>query len=104
MMGDIYNYPPMNWTNHSPKTLLQRSFLFGITGIVLSILALLNSHFNILDAPMGPLNGSGMLLQLFGLSLAVLVIRKRKLDPIIKERAKKMVLVLTVGLLFFLLI
>lgn len=52
---------------------------------------------------MGPLNGVGMALQLVGLSLAVLVIRKRKLAPEIKERAQKMILILAVGLLFFIL-
>ncbi|MDR7132721.1 hypothetical protein J2X69_005095 [Algoriphagus sp. 4150] len=93
----------MKWTDHSEKTLLQRSFLFGITGIVLSTLALLNSYFHVLDAPMGPLNGVGLALQLIGLSLAVLVIRRRKLSPEIKERAQKMILVLGVGFLFFIL-
>lgn len=93
----------MKWTDHSDKTLLQRSFLFGITGIVLCILSLLNTYFQVLAAPMGPMNGVGMALQLVGLSLAVLVIRKRKLTPEIKEKAKKMILVLGVGLLFFIL-
>ncbi|WP_192348890.1 hypothetical protein [Algoriphagus sp. Y33] len=93
----------MKWTDHSEKTLLQRSFLFGITGIVLCTLALLNSYFHVLDAPMGPLNGVGLALQLVGLSLAVLVIRRRKLSPEIKERAQKMILVLGVGFLFFIL-
>ncbi|WP_425635930.1 hypothetical protein ACPUEN_10985 [Algoriphagus yeomjeoni] len=93
----------MKWTNHPPKTLLQRSFLFGITGIALCLLALLNSYFKVLEAPMGPLNGVGLALQLLGLSLAVLVIRQRKLTPEIKEKAQKMILVLAVGLLFFIL-
>ncbi|RAI92122.1 hypothetical protein [Algoriphagus yeomjeoni] len=93
----------MKWTNHPPKTLLQRSFLFGITGIALCLLALLNSYFKVLEAPMGPLNGVGLALQLVGLSLAVLVIRQRKLTPEIKEKAQKMILVLAVGLLFFIL-
>lgn len=52
---------------------------------------------------MGPLNGVGLALQLVGLSLAVLVIRQRKLAPEIKEKAKKMILVLAVGLMFFIL-
>lgn len=94
----------MKWTNHPPKTLLQRSFLFGITGIVLCFLALLNIQFQVLEAPMGPLNGVGMALQLVGLSLAVLVIRQRKLAPEVKLKAQKMILVLAVGLLFFILI
>ncbi|MCE7054748.1 hypothetical protein LZF95_08695 [Algoriphagus sp. AGSA1] len=93
----------MKWTEHSEKTLLQRSFLFGITGIVLCLLALANLYFSVLEAPMGPLNGVGMALQLVGLSLAVLVIRKRKLAPEIKEKAKKMILILAVSLMFFIL-
>lgn len=94
----------MKWTDHPPKTLLQRSFLFGITGIVLCVLSLVNTQFQVLEAPMGPLNGVGLLLQLVGLSLSVLVIRQRKLAPEIKEKAKKMVLILGVGLVFFLVI
>lgn len=94
----------MKWTNHSPKILLQRSFLFGITGIVLAALAVVNNYFEVLAAPMGPLTGTGILLQLIGLSLAVLVMRERKLDPEIKEKAKKMLLVLSVSLLYFILV
>ncbi|MEP1085460.1 hypothetical protein [Algoriphagus sp.] len=93
----------MKWTEHSENTLLQRSFLFGITGIVLAVLSLLNTYFQVVEAPMGPLNGVGLGLQLVGLSLAVLVIRRRKLNPEIKEKAKKMILILGVGLLFFIL-
>ncbi|REG78489.1 hypothetical protein [Algoriphagus antarcticus] len=93
----------MKWTDHSEKTLLQRSFLFGITGIVLGVLSLLNTYFQVLEAPMGPLNGVALALQFVGLSLAVLVIRKRKLSPEMKEKAKKMILILSVGLLFFIL-
>ncbi|SFT95921.1 hypothetical protein SAMN04489724_2974 [Algoriphagus locisalis] len=94
----------MKWTEQPPKILLQRSFLFGITGIVLCFLGLLNSYFRVLEAPMGPLNGVGLALQLVGLSLAVLVMRKPKLTPEIKERAQKMIVILAVGLLFFILI
>lgn len=93
----------MKWTDHSEKTLLQRSFLFGITGIVLGMLSLLNTYFQVLEAPMGPLNGVALALQFVGLSLAVLVLRKRKLTSEMKEKAKKMILVLGVGLLFFIL-
>lgn len=94
----------MKWTNHPPKILLQRSFLFGITGIVLAALAVVNGYFDLLEAPMGPLTGTGILLQLVGLSLSVLVIRERKLDPELKEKAKKMILILSVGLLYFILV
>tara|TARA_R110002051_G_C8572127_1_gene475990 strand:+ start:245 stop:529 length:285 start_codon:yes stop_codon:yes gene_type:complete len=94
----------MKWTEHPPKILLQRSFLFGITGIVLCVLAMLNTQFELLQAPMGPLNGVGLALQFLGLSLPVLVIRQRKLDQEVKVKAQKMILVLAVSLLFFILI
>lgn len=94
----------MKWTDQPEGVLLQRSFLLGITGIVLGTLSLLNTNFQLIQAPMGPLNGVGMALQLVGLSLAILVIRKRNLSPEIKEKAKKMILVLGVALIFFILI
>lgn len=84
--------------------LLQKSFLFGLTGIVLCLLALSNSYFRILDAPMGPLNGVGISLQFVGLSIAVLVLRKSKISESIKDKSKKMVLVLGVALFFFFLV
>ncbi len=94
----------MKWTDHPEGVLLQRSFLFGITGIVLGTLSILNTNFRLVQAPMGPLNGVGLALQLVGLSLAILVIRKRNLSPEIKEKAKKMILVLGVSLMFFIFI
>ncbi|PRY86532.1 hypothetical protein CLW00_10819 [Mongoliibacter ruber] len=81
--------------------LLQRSFIFGIVGITLCLLALINKNMNLLEAPMGPLNGVGIALQFFGLSIAVLVLRKRKITDKTKEKAKKMVLILGVALVFF---
>lgn len=83
------------------KLLLQRSFLFGATGIALCLLALANTYFELLQAPMGPLNGVGVALQFFGLSIAVLVLRKRKIQEETKDKAKQMILVLGVSLLFF---
>ncbi|MEX2513119.1 MAG: hypothetical protein WD398_09445 [Cyclobacteriaceae bacterium] len=50
------------------------------------------------------LNGLGLGSQLLGMSLAVLVLRRRKIDTVIKEKSKKMVLVLSVALLFFILV
>ncbi len=93
----------MKWTNQPSDILLQRSFLFGITGIVLGLLSIANTYFQLLEAPMGPLNGMSIGLQFVGLSLAVLVLRKRKLSEIDKEKAKKMTLILGVALLFFIL-
>ncbi|MGM0944672.1 MAG: hypothetical protein ACQEW9_05755 [Bacteroidota bacterium] len=93
----------MKWTNQPEGVLLQRSFLFGITGIVLGTLSLLNSHLLLYQAPMGPLNGVAILLQLIGLSLSVLVLRKRKISKETVEKAKVMTLILAVSLLFFIL-
>ena len=93
----------MKWTNHPEEVLLQRSFLLGITGIVLGTLSILNTNLLHYQVPMGPINGVSLLLQLMGLSLAVLVLRKRKLSQNHKEKAQKMVLVLGVALLFFVL-
>lgn len=93
----------MKWTNQPEETLLQRSFLFGITGIILGTLSILNTNILHLQAPMGPLNGVSLLLQLVGLSLAVLVLRKPKITIEAKEKAQKMILVLGVALLFFVL-
>lgn len=93
----------MKWTEHPTGVLLQRSFLFGITGVVLGALALLNINLKWMEAPMGPLNGVSILLQFIGLSIAVLVLRKKKLSPEDKQKSQKMVLVLGVALLFFIL-
>lgn len=84
-----------------PGMLLKRSFLFGITGIIVCLLPLFNSYFNILSLPLGPINGIGIALQLFGLSIAVLVLRRRKLEEVLKDRAKKMILILAVALVYF---
>jgi uncharacterized YccA/Bax inhibitor family protein len=91
----------MKWTDQPAEVLLQRSFLFGITGIVLGTLSLLNSNFQLVQAPMGPLNGVSILLQFLGLSLAVLVLRKKKISSEDKQKAQKMVLILGVSLIFF---
>jgi len=90
----------MKWTDQPEGVLLQRSFLFGITGIVLCTLSILNTNLQVVQAPMGPLNGVSLLLQLIGLSLAVLVLRKKKLTAEDKQKAQKMVLILGVALLF----
>jgi uncharacterized YccA/Bax inhibitor family protein len=93
----------MKWTDQPEGVLLQRSFLFGITGIVLETLSLLNTNFQLVQAPMGPLNGVSLLLQFLGLSLAVLVLRRKKITAEDKQKAQKMVLILGVSLLFFIL-
>lgn len=93
----------MKWIDLPEKVLLQRSFLVGIVGIVLGALSIINSQLDILNAPMGPLNGVSFFLQLFALGLAVVVMRKRKVNKEHLEKAKVLTLVLAVSLLFFVL-
>ncbi|HSF52465.1 MAG TPA: hypothetical protein VLA71_01880 [Algoriphagus sp.] len=92
----------MKWSELPEPVLLQRSFLFGITGIVLGALSILNSTWHFINAPMAPLNGVSLLLQFAGLGLAIMVLRKRKLSQEFKEKSQMMILILTVALLFFL--
>lgn len=91
----------MKWSDLPEPVLLQRSFLFGITGIVLGALSILNSTWHFVQAPMGPLNGVSLLLQFAGLGMAIMVLRKRKLAQEFKEKSQMMILILTVALLFF---
>ncbi|MBN7812294.1 hypothetical protein J0A68_15175 [Algoriphagus sp. H41] len=92
----------MKWTDLPEPVLLQRSFLFGITGIILGTLSILNSTWHLVNAPMGPLNGVSFLLQLAALGTAILVLRKRKVEKEHKEKAQMLILIQTVALLFFL--
>lgn len=91
----------MKWSDLPEPVLLQRSFLSGITGIVLGALSILNSTWHYVNAPMGPLNGVSLLLQFGGLGMAIMVLRKRKLSQEYKEKSQMMILILTVALLFF---
>jgi uncharacterized membrane protein YsdA (DUF1294 family) len=91
----------MKWSELPEPVLLQRSFLFGIVGILLGALSLLNSYGQYISAPMGPLNGVSLLLQLAALGTAILVLRKRKVAPEFKEKAQMLILVQTVAILFF---
>ena len=92
----------MKWSDLHEPVLLQRSFLFGITGIILGALSVLNSNMSYVAAPMGPLNGVSIFLQFAGLGTAILVLRKRKVAQEFKEKAQILILVQTVALLFFL--
>jgi hypothetical protein len=91
----------MKWSELPEPVLLQRSFLSGITGIILGALSVLNSTWHLVQAPMGPLNGVSLLLQFAGLGIAVMVLKKRKLAQEYKEKSQMMILILTVALLFF---
>ena len=93
----------MKWSNLPEPVLLQRSFIFGLTGIILGVISILNKNLQLFNGSVLPLNGVSLLLQLFGLGLAILVLRKRKLAPEYKEKSQILILVLTVALLFFIL-
>ncbi|MFD2202070.1 hypothetical protein [Shivajiella indica] len=94
----------MSWEQKNEDILLKRSFLFGITGIVICLIPLFNNYFNWLEIPMTPVNGIGIVLQFFALSIAIMVLRKRKITEETKDKAKKMILVLGVSLIFFFLL
>jgi hypothetical protein len=93
-----------NWKNKDENVLIERAFLFGITGVVLCLVPLANSYLKFLNAPMGPLNGVGVGFQLFALSILVLMMTKKKLTDKTKDKVKKMVIVLAVSLLYFFMI
>ncbi|MBD3627120.1 hypothetical protein [Cyclobacterium sp.] len=95
----------MNWKEMNVDSLLQKSFLFGLAGIVCCMvpLVVIAMQWNVI-AYNNLFTGLGLALQLFGLSLSVLVLRRRNIGEIQKEKAKKMVLVLAVALLFFILV
>lgn len=94
----------MSWIDKDNDLLLKRSFLFGAVGISMCVIPLFNAYFNWIQASMVPLQGVGLGLQLFGLSIAVMVLRKRRVPEQIQDKAKKMILVLTVALIFFVLV
>ena len=91
----------MKWSALPEPVLLQRAFLFGITGILLGTVSLLNTQLRLLDAPMGPLNGVSLLLQFFGIGLAIIVLRRPKVAVEFKEKSQLIILILAVALLFF---
>ena len=95
----------MRETPDAVEQMLSRSFLAGLAGILSCLVPLVLIAMQWPGQAWGSyLTGLGLALQLLGLSLAVLALRKKKLGAIQKEKAKKMVLVLGVSLLFFLLV
>jgi len=62
---------------------------------------LFNNYLQFISVAHGPINGVGIALQFFALSIAVLVLRRRKLEEKLKDKAKKMVLILGVALIYF---
>ncbi|UCS93445.1 hypothetical protein KZP23_22865 [Echinicola marina] len=92
----------MNLNNKDPQQLLQRSFTIGIVGIILCFIPLINNITAFADPKkIFFLNGFGLAAQFMALSLAILVIRKRKIPHEIKDKSKRMIIVLSVSILFF---
>ncbi|WP_353959637.1 hypothetical protein [Echinicola jeungdonensis] len=90
--------------NQDSGNLLHRSFSFGITGILLCFIPLVNRTWPFVEQQkISFINGFGIAIQLLALSIAVLVLRKRKLDLEHKEKAKRMIIALGVALVFFIL-
>lgn len=95
----------MNWMEKDEESLLKKSFLFGLAGIIACMVPLINRYGQFTDSSsMGLFTGIGIGVQLFALSIAVLVIRKRNIAAETKERAQRMTIALAVSLLFFFLV
>lgn len=92
----------MKYFEKDENTLLHRSFIIGLVGIILCLISLFLTYNPIVALQVITIiNGLGLAAQLFAMSIAVLVLRKRKLKEETQEKAKKMILVLAVALLFF---
>ncbi|WP_200980237.1 hypothetical protein [Echinicola sp. 20G] len=94
----------MSWMDKDAGKLLQRSFVIGLVGILLCLIPMANAILTFMDQEkLFFLNGFGLGAQLVALSMAVLVLRKRKVDQEHQEKAKRMIITLGVSLLFFIL-
>lgn len=94
----------MKWTSISEEKLLAKSFWISLIGILLTATPLALRTFDVLlNVNMGWFNGPGIALQLLALSLAVLVIRRRKISHEIQGKAKQMTAIQTLIVLLFVL-
>ena len=85
----------MNTKQKGPEDLLKQSFQSGMVGIIFALVPLVIKALFNPDMPyMGLFTGVGIGLQLLGLSLAVLVLRRKKISDPQKDKAKKMTLIL----------
>jgi uncharacterized membrane protein YoaT (DUF817 family) len=95
----------MSWMEKEEEKLLQKAFFFGIGGIIACLLPLFNRYLYFMENNyIHMLTGIGIGAQFFALSIAVLVIRKRKITHESKARAQRMAIALTVSLIFFFII
>ncbi|MBS9524907.1 hypothetical protein KI659_12885 [Litoribacter alkaliphilus] len=94
----------MRYFDKNETLLLKRSFAIGLVGIVLCLVPLYQNYSpfasnNLINI----VHGVGLAAQMFALSIAVLVLRKRKIETSVKEKAQKMTLILAVSIMFFIL-
>lgn len=95
----------MNLHQKGAEDLLKLSFQSGMAGILFGLIPLVvKALLQPTMAYAGWFSGLAISLQLLGLSLAVLVLRRKKISAPQKEKAKKMTLILAVSLLFFMLV
>ncbi|HLU89221.1 MAG TPA: hypothetical protein VKZ51_05265 [Cyclobacteriaceae bacterium] len=95
----------MSWMLKDESKLLRNAFLVGLFGILVCLISLFNRNMHFFDYAHGAwLTGIGIGAQLFSLSITVLLLRKRGIDPEIKGRTQRMTVALTVALLFFFII
>lgn len=95
----------MNLHQKGAEDLLKLSFQSGMAGILFGLIPLVvKALLQPTMAYAGWFAGLAIGLQLLGLSLAVLVLRRKKISASQKEKAKKMTLILAVSLLFFMLV
>ena len=92
----------MSWMPKDENKLLKKGFLFGLVGLIACLIPLFNSDLHFSDNEyISVFTGIGIGVQLFSLSVAVLLLRKRGVNPEVKRKAQWLTIALTVSLLFF---
>ncbi|WP_114752606.1 hypothetical protein [Pleomorphovibrio marinus] len=95
----------MKWVDISDEKILSRTFYLGILGIICAVIPLMALYYDPgISSRINLLTGVGIGAQLLSLSMAVLLVRRRKVAKEHNEKAKRMILVLAVSLLFFFLV
>jgi hypothetical protein len=95
----------MKWSDISEEKLLARAFYLGVFGIICALIPLMAVLVEpSVSSRISLLTGVGIGAQLLSMSMAVLVVRRRKVAAELSDKAKRMILVLAVSLLFFFLI
>lgn len=92
----------MSWRKKDEENLLKKAFFFGMGGIIACLLPFLNRQLLFTENEyIHLLTGIGIGVQLFALSIAVLVLRKPKISHETKSKGQRMVIALAFSLIFF---